>query len=327
MWRNRLAWAGRTFVRGDSSARTVLTGPTPTNRIRNALRAIVLIALVSGCGGDIAGPTGDPEGAIASLSLEPTEQTLTAIGASVQLVARDGDGRTVASTNLHWTSSNAAVATVDEAGRVTSRGNGTTVVTAEASGVQASATIAVSQIPVAFEVDRTGVTLTALDATRRLYAEVVDANGYPVQGSDIDWSSSNPEIVAVDAMGVIRAVSTGQASVTAQWGTQRRSVAVTVRQVPATVALEPESILMGGDGDSRLLQARIVDRTGHDIPGATVEWSTTAPNILWLEAAGPNRVLVHGIASGTATVTASFAGIRGTLVVVVDEGLAPGPGA
>jgi hypothetical protein len=55
----------------------------------------------------------------------------------------------------------------------------------------------------------------AYPTTQQLTATAYDAHGNPLPGVPVTWSSSDPSVGAVDANGVVRALSTGSATITA----------------------------------------------------------------------------------------------------------------
>lgn len=72
------------------------------------------------------------------------------------------------------------------------------------------------------------VSLTGLGDTLRLEARGLDASGGTVGGLSFAWTSSNPNIAAVDAAGLLTAVSNGSVTVSAVAGTLVGSATVTV---------------------------------------------------------------------------------------------------
>lgn len=108
-----------------------------------ALSALLVIA----CKDSGGGPSGPPAGITASVEVTPAQATLTAIGATQQLTAtvRDGRGTVLAGKSLTWTSSSAAVASVDAGGLVTATGNGTVTISAAVDGKVGQATMTVAQ--------------------------------------------------------------------------------------------------------------------------------------------------------------------------------------
>lgn len=84
---------------------------------------------------------------VASVSITPSSATLATVGdtAHFSASATDENGNAVSGAAFVWQSQNHAVATVDSAGVVTSRGNGETSVTVTAQDVPAHATLTVNQ--------------------------------------------------------------------------------------------------------------------------------------------------------------------------------------
>lgn len=72
------------------------------------------------------------------------------------------------------------------------------------------------------------VALTTLGEARQVTATVLDQSGSAVSGAAIQWSSSN-ELVATVVDGLITAVATGAATITADAGGQPGSLTVTVQ--------------------------------------------------------------------------------------------------
>jgi alpha-tubulin suppressor-like RCC1 family protein len=82
-----------------------------------------------------------------TLSITPTLARLTSFGETVQLRAefRDRDGSLVSGKIVEWRSADPTVATVDRSGLVTALANGSSVVTATAEGLVATAAVEVTQ--------------------------------------------------------------------------------------------------------------------------------------------------------------------------------------
>jgi len=77
-------------------------------------------------------------------------------------------------------------------------------------------------------------------ASTKLLAEVRDLAGHTVPGSDVRWSSTNPDVARVDSTtGMVHAVGPGRARVVAASGKFRASVAIVVRRRPAEAPALP----------------------------------------------------------------------------------------
>ena len=114
---------------------------------------------------------------------------------------------TAASQDVRWRSSNAAVARVTDKGLIEGVSVGSANVTATRQDGTFSATCAVS-VTAGVEgvsLDRTGVTI-GLGESVTLSASVRPAS---LQGAQIDWSSSNQSVAAVDQSGRVTGACEG----------------------------------------------------------------------------------------------------------------------
>src|SRR5437667_386481 len=87
---------------------------------------------------------------VASLGLSPSSATIT-VGTSTQLsaVTKDSAGGTLSGRVVTWATSNAAVATVNTSGLLTSSAVGSATITATSEGKSGTATVTVTNVPVA----------------------------------------------------------------------------------------------------------------------------------------------------------------------------------
>ncbi len=135
----------------------------------------------------------------------------------LRAVTRDRSGAVVTGTRIRWTSSAAAVASVDSAGVVRALSLGTTTISAVGNGVTGTASLTVRPLV-------KSVTLTAplnrglVSDTIQLSASVVGQDDKPLAGRRIVWASSNPSVATVDANGRVQLVGRGTAQVTATTG-------------------------------------------------------------------------------------------------------------
>ncbi len=116
---------------------------------------------------------------------------------------------------VNWTSENVAVATVDEIGKITAVGPGTTNIVATAadgSGVSAKCSVKVNAIPVtSVTFDKTEVNMEAMDEA------TISATVLPENASfkTVTYISSDTNVATVDENGVIKARSVGTTTITA----------------------------------------------------------------------------------------------------------------
>ena len=159
-------------------------------------------------GTDEAPVTGG-EGEASQSSTEPLTLNQTSItipsGQTARITATGGNGEIV------WTSSNNEIATVDD-GSVTGVAGGTVTITATSGETVATCTVTVTGDP---WVNPAVLSLNYTDFTLR-------AGDPPVQmkvrgtESPVTWSSSNVNVAAISADGVVTRVGKGTATITAQ---------------------------------------------------------------------------------------------------------------
>ncbi|MCY3713518.1 MAG: Ig-like domain-containing protein [Gemmatimonadetes bacterium] len=227
---------------------------------------VLSIIVIPSCGRE--SPTGPP--AAAGISISPAAAELDAIGATVQFTAsvRDGNDRVIADAVVTWTSGNPEVASVTDTGLVTARKNGTAVVTAATGVFSANATVTVSQAVARIEVAPASVTFTKTDRALRVDAVAKDRNGNPVPNARLFWTSSDPFVVSVNALGDLEAWSNGNAWITVSTGETSTGVDVTVSG-------------FGPDALDRAVLMALFNGTGG--PGWTLStnWSSDAPLAEW----------------------------------------------
>ncbi len=155
--------------------------------------------------------TGDP--AAPRLSLTQTEATLTAPGASKQLIPNYEPLEEVGT--LRWSSENPSVVTVSEEGRLTAVSNGTALVTVtHSSGLTASCTVHCvwdeTTILENLKLNKDDFTLRSSDPSVQM--KVLNIEGTP---PEIVWSSENPNVASISESGLVKWVSAGSTKVAA----------------------------------------------------------------------------------------------------------------
>lgn len=167
--------------------------------------------------------------AVASIDLAPTTSVIS-VGDTVQLTAtpKDAAGQAI-DRPVTWSSSNPAVATVDEGGRVAGIGVGSVEITAAAGSKQAKAQLDVQDAAAAITISGapSGNKPVTVGGTLQLTAVVTDADGN-VLDRKVSWSSSAPAIATVDATGLVTGVAAGNATITASFQQLSASLAVRV---------------------------------------------------------------------------------------------------
>lgn len=165
----------------------------------------------------------------ARITLDPTEATLVSVNETVQLTAEveDAQGNQI-DLPVTWTSTVPGVATVDDNGLVTARGDGITIVSATSGTRRANATIRVERVAAGVLLDQEELEMDA-GTTFQLGGSVVDANGFSIGALELSWSSDDTGVATVNpTTGLIAAVSEGTATITAAYNGFSASATVIV---------------------------------------------------------------------------------------------------
>ena len=166
----------------------------------------------------------------ARITISPSSANLTAIGQTVQLTALvfDGNDAQMPGAAVSWSSSDSGVAIVTAQGLVTAIKNGAATITARAGNVSQTAAINVAQSPSSITIEPAMVSLTAAGQTAQLTVEVLDRNGHPVAGAAIAWRSSDEAVATVTDQGLVTAVMSGSATITASVGSLTQNATITI---------------------------------------------------------------------------------------------------
>ena len=246
-------------------------------------------ATVTAASGEASGSaTITVEQVATSIRVSPEAETLGAIGATTQLsaTAEDANGREAPGSAFTWVSSDTLVATVDESGLVTAAGNGSATVTAASGEASGSATITVEQVATSIRISPPVDTLRALRATLQLSAAATDAHDHEVPGVEFVWASSDTRVVTVDDAGVVTAIGTGTAAVTAVAGELSGAAAITVEQVATRIRISAPGYFLRTLGATLRLSAAATDANGRPIPDPGLVWTSSDPLVFTIDDTG-----------------------------------------
>ncbi|WP_303806898.1 beta strand repeat-containing protein [Aeromonas rivipollensis] len=239
------------------------------------------------------------------IDLSATASTLAA-GTKAQLtaVASYSDGSSQNITPLvSWSSSDSDVATVSTSGEVTAVSPGTAVITGSFAGQISTLTVTVTAATVSAIQISTPLTSLALGTNGQLKAlatysddTLVDVTG------QISWSSSAPALVRVDANGQIKALAVGSAVISGSLGGTRATINIAATAATLTgLTIDPIPNLASGNQAQLKATASFSNLTSQDV-SALVNWHSDNTGVVTVSGTG----LAHGVAAGTANITASF---------------------
>lgn len=223
-----------------------------------------------------------------------------------------GTGHTVT-----WSSSSSGIASVTGGGLVTAVAPGPAVVSATVDAQIGTATVTVSQVPVASVVVTPSLDTLIIGGTVQLAATPQDAGGNPLSGRALQWASSDESIATVSSSGLVHTFAVGSATITATSEGKVGASTIVVIPVPvATVAVSPttQTVIVGSTTPA--FTAVTKDGSGNVLTGRVVTWSSSDPNIATIDA---STGVATGVAPGTVTITATSEGKTGTASLEVDQ--------
>ena len=267
---------------------------------------------------------------VASVFVQPSSLVL-ATGISTQLTATtyDINGNAITGRNISWSTSNSDVATVDDAGVVTTKSPGTAEINVNAEGRKSTVPVTVSpstnvntSVPVAsVTVSLNAPSLLAGQSTQA-NAVLKDANGAVLTGRSVVWTSSDPTIATVDGTGLVTTTKAGSLTITATSEGKSGSAATVVGT--STVAVEPVAtvtIALPSSlnvGQSAQASVTLKDQNGNTLSNRPIAFVSSDANIASVTSSG----LVTALKGGAVTITASAEGKSASAVV---SAVAPKP--
>src|SRR5690242_563880 len=251
---------------------------------------------------------------VASVTVTPATASLN-VGQTVQLTAtpKDANGNPLTGRVITWQSSDNTIASVNSSGLVTGVGPGGPVtITATSEGKSGTATVNVTLAPVASVTVSPSSANVAITGTVQLTATPKDANGNPLTGRAISWSSSDNTIATVNSSGLVTGVAAGTVTITATSEGKSGTASITVAGAPvATVTVTPASASVQA-GQTVQLTATLKDANGNILTGRVVTWSSNNTSVANVNSSG----LVTGVAAGgPVTITATSEGKSGTSAI------------
>lgn len=227
------------------------------------------------------------------------------------VAATDGTGTPISGVNVLWHSRDGGIATVDQNGLVSALGSGSTAIVASVGKISDEVLLMV-RIPVQRISLAPAQSSLLVGKTGQLIARVEDGSGGQITGRMIEWQSSAPAVARVSDGGLVTAITSGTATITAssdgQSGTALVSVLVPIaglRVAPASISLYP--------GDSSRVDATSVDPNGNSLPGRSLVWSTGDPAVATVSSPG----MLRATGVGTTFVVAAAEGQRDSARVEV----------
>lgn len=229
--------------------------------------------------------TVNPKAAVLSVTLTtPPVALIAATTAQLTAVVTVAGG---ASTDVTWSTSNAAAATVSPTGLVSAVAAGNATITATSvadSTKQASADIRIDATAIVLNVTVGPATLSlAVGAFGQLTATVTVGNNASQQ---VVWSTNNASVATVDTAGKVTAVAAGSATIRAAAQADNTKFAESV--VTVTAPSFPSSANVGAGTDQQFDPAQVDIAVGGSV---TWQFASLTHNVTFASATGvPNNI-------------------------------------
>ncbi|MCE9601364.1 MAG: Ig-like domain-containing protein [Gemmatimonadetes bacterium] len=283
-----------------------------------------------------AGLTGSPltvnataSAGVATTTLAPQLDTLTAIGATRLLVAtaRDGAGGVTAGT-FSWGSRDSSRVTVDSTGRARAVANGATwVIVTEAGGTRDSARIVVEQRLASIAVTP-GARSIYLGASFAFTASAVDGLGVPLAAQpSFAWSTLSGAIASITTGGIATGVGLGATQVRATAGAVTGISNLTVITPITRIAVVRDSATfvasdtfsLAALASTRSYRAVAYDTLNVVMPGISFAWASSNPSVASLDSVGTATARALSAANGFTAIRASAQGVVGAAALTVAQ--------
>lgn len=243
-----------------------------------------------------------------SVSVTPSSVSLRPAGTQqLTVVVLDAIGNAIPAAPVTYSSSAVGVATVNNSGLVTAIGVGTATITVTSGTKSATATIVVSNAPVSNIVVTPGAVTLQQTETQQLSPVLLDAQGNPLTGRTVTYSSGNTAIATVSSTGLVTGVGAGITNISVTSEGVTKTVQVTVSLTPiASVTLTGTSLVVG------LLkyvspQEFVItpkDAAGNVLEGRSCTLVSSNPNVLRVGTEG-----LTALSAGTVRLRANCGGV------------------
>ena len=255
---------------------------------------------------------------VESVSLDNTEYTFHTIGNTLMLKATVLPSEAT-DKSIEWSSNKEDIATVDQTGKITAKGNGkaTITVTTKDQGKTASCEVTVAQWVTSISLNQTSLTLNEGQTANLSVSAIAPDNA---NDKSVTWSSSDESVATVDSDGKVTAVSKGTAAITAtanDGGGKQVTCAVNVNRLVSIIQLDKTTltIFRGADDVTETITATVTPSSANN---TTVTWKSSNSSVADVSSSG----VVAGKNRGTATITVTAnddSGVTATCEVEVKQ--------
>lgn len=244
---------------------------------------------------------------------------------------QEGQGYTLTATvspdnatdkTVTWSSSNESVASVVN-GYVSAKKAGNATITATAGDKSATCVVTVSAVEIQSIAFNPASRTLYTGKKEAVYVQISPADAVP----DVQWSSSQPDVVAVEdaagegytssSMKILNPLKAGTATITATAGGKSATLSVTVEDVALARIELSQSWVTLRVGDTQRLEAKCFNNDGSQASGCVVEWSSNNPSVAKVEKVNDSMGKITAVSAGPADIFASVGDVKAQCVVQV----------
>lgn len=224
----------------------------------------------------------------------------------------DRKGRPVAGT-LQWSSSKNDVVTVDGTGKLQSKAEGRSVVTASFQKFSVSVPVEVIDVKAIEIAPATAHLVGPAGTTLALSAAVKNSKNQPAS-RPVSWRSLAPRVATVSSDGLVTSVAPGTAAIIAKVGDVEAvsEVVVLIGEV-TRLEIRPATALVRV-GDSQHFETIAYGPDGKPYETSSATFRSSNPRVATVDASG----VASGLVAGTATIRATVAGAAAEATLIVN---------
>jgi trimeric autotransporter adhesin len=258
---------------------------------------------------------------IVSISVTPTGRTIaptTELAFTATGTFSDSSTQVI-TTDATWISTDTNVATVGPEGEATAVAAGTTNITATFGGQSGSSLLTVSSVTLKSIAVAPPTAVLAPASTLSYTATGTFSDGSTANVTDIvTWSSSASNVASISSFGQVTGQSAGTATITAQQGSVSGTAALVVESAAlSSVQVTPGTATVAEQTATQFSAVGVFsDNSTQNLTGS-VSWTSSPASVATVSNASPTKGLAAGVAPGTATITALFAGQSGSAMLTV----------
>ncbi len=252
----------------------------------------------------------------ASIQVSPAKIKLYGLERSHRLVARvlDKKGQPLTQGPAPtWSTSRPDVVQVDGGGRLLSKKEGQSVVTATLDGLSTQVSVEVIDVKSVEIVPMTARLLGPPGSILPLQAAIKNSHDQPIM-VPVTWSSSDDKVATVSPDGVVTSKGAGQTTIVAKVGDLQTGaeIAVDTRTVGKIVLLPATALVRVGD--SQHYEVMVYGADGREIEGASARFTSSNPAVASVDTAG----VASGLKAGVATIRAQVGSLTAEATVLVN---------